>query len=77
MTEMFSHNRKRPLSFLFLASTEKCFKENVPNFADFNLRRLKSFNYCLFLATSNRDPSFLVILSTLRTDDCEMFDTDC
>jgi hypothetical protein len=44
--EMFSHNRKRPLSFLFLSSTEKSFKENVPNFADFSLRRLKSFNYC-------------------------------
>jgi hypothetical protein len=57
----------------------KSFKENVPNFADFDLRRLKSFNYCwsLFLATSNRDPSFLVILSTLITDCCEMFDPDC
>jgi hypothetical protein len=29
--EMFSDNRKRPLSFLFLSSTEKSFKENVPN----------------------------------------------
>jgi hypothetical protein len=76
--EMFSDNRKRQLSFLFLSSTEKSFKEYVSNFADFNLRRLKSFNNCWsFFATSNRDPSFLVILSTLRTDDCEMFDTDC
>jgi hypothetical protein len=38
--EMFSDNRKRPLSFSSVSSTEKSFKENVPNFADFDLRRL-------------------------------------
>jgi hypothetical protein len=61
--EMFSDNPKRPLSFSS-PSTEKSFKENVPNFPDFNLRRL---NYCwFFLDTSNRDPSFLVIYRLLE-----------
>jgi hypothetical protein len=42
--KMFSDNRKRPLSFSFLSSIEKSFKENVSNFADINLKWFKSFN---------------------------------